>query len=203
MAHCISLLSSVAMAMLLARYSPHTGTSRTGAIFISLATESDTSFLCTRLTLSVLADAEAAVTSAQLLLLSQASVFHTAAYTESLFGALSLAGMCCLYCWPEGRTSCRDARSGSRQSSHHLEPGRHLGALAAACVAFTLASCVRSNGKLGSPFLPLLCAYHSLFSSSPLMPRGHQWGVPPALLSRSRHQPSAAGQGASCYLHVS
>ena len=146
--------------MLLARYSPHTGTSRTGAIFISLATESDTSFLCTRLTLSVLADAEAAVTSAQLLLLSQASVFHTAAYTESLFGALSLAGMCCLYCWPEGRTSCKDARSGSRQSSHHLEPGRHLGALAAACVAFTLASCVRSNGKLGSPFLPLPCAYH-------------------------------------------
>ena len=54
-----------------------------------------------RLSEAVLHDSATATTATLLLLFGQASTFHTVAYTESLFGALTLAGLCCLYCFSE------------------------------------------------------------------------------------------------------
>lgn len=106
-AHAISLVSSVVMTTCFAWLSSH-----------------------------VLNNDLLAARSTILLLLNQACTFHTAAYTESLFGALTMTGLCCLYC-----TKKRPA------DKIDLIP------FTLACLLFTLASASRSNGVVYAGYL--------------------------------------------------
>ena len=95
------------------------------------------------LSVQVLNDSALAASSTILLLFSQASTFHIAAYTESLFGALTMAGLCCLH-----------------------SANRPLFALLGACLLFTLASASRSNGVIYAGYLAHYCLERSIISLS-------------------------------------
>ncbi len=63
-------------------------------------------------------------------------------YSESLFAALTMAGLCCLYCPPWGGDS-GPARQDNRATL----------SVALACAAFTLSAGVRSNGVVNGGYL--------------------------------------------------
>lgn len=121
-----------------------------------------------RLSSDVLRERRLAALAAVLYVVTPAAVFHAAAYTESVFGCLTLAGVCCLYCGGGGTVRSFESDDNGSPSNHtadeagggsvmshaearsvQLEPRwAHSTRLWAATALFALATATRSNGKL-------------------------------------------------------
>lgn len=97
--------------------------------------------LLLQLSIAVTQDVQLSVLSSLLFLLSPASIFHAAMYTESLFTALTFTGLWLLHTYEPGR-SAADGKAACGWKAEILWHARFWGA---AC-AFALASCTRSNG---------------------------------------------------------
>ena len=112
----------------------------------------------------VLSDDTLAARATILLVLNQACTFHTAAYTESLFGALTMVGLCCL---------CHQPRHQPRIDNQIDDFIPVLWA----CLFFMLASASRSNGVIYAGYL----MHYSLKRAISCLDRG--WNASRLLLS--------------------